>query len=279
MEYLKWIIISLVALYFLMGLLYYLYQDRFIFVRYDIKGKYHLEIKKDHKELLIKSDDGETLHALWIKTNPAAKQGEPASLEKKKSKGLIIYFHGNTGSLKRWGEVAAQLTDFGYDVLAPDYRGYGKSTGTPSEKALVSDAKLFYYAALEHYSEEEIVIYGRSLGSGVAVQLASQVKCKLLILETPFRSLLDVARSQLPIFPYKTMLKHHFRSDFHINDVECPILMMHGTSDNQVYYKSAIKLYKNVSHRKDVKFHTFKGGGHNNLSTYSKYNKIIKAVL
>jgi fermentation-respiration switch protein FrsA (DUF1100 family) len=265
MEYIKWIVISVVGLYFILGFLYYLFQDRFIFVRYDLKGKYNLVIDRPHKELLLKSEDGETLHGLWIKAeNP---------------KGLIMYFHGNTGSLKRWGKVAAQFTDYGYDVLAPDYRGYGKSTGSPSEKSLISDAGLFYKSALEHYNEDQIVIYGRSLGSGVAVQLAAKYNPKLLILETPFKSLLNVARSQVPIFPYKIMLKHHFRSDHHIRNVKCPIIIMHGTSDNQVYYKSALKLYAKVSDRDNVVFHTFKGGDHNNLSSYSQYNKLLSEVL
>jgi len=265
MEYVKWIIISVIGLYFLLGFLYYLFQDRFIFVRYDLKGKYNLTIKKQHKELLLKSKDDETLHGLWIKA--------------KKPKGLIIYFHGNTGSLKRWGKVAAQFTDYEYDVLAPDYRGFGKSTGCPSEKALIEDAELFYEAALEHYTEDKIVIYGRSLGSGVAVQLAARYNPKLLILETPFSSLLNVAYSQVPIFPYKFMLKHHFRSDLHIQQVKSPIVIMHGTKDSQVYYKSALKLYDKVSERDNVMFHTFKGGDHNNLNSYSKYKELLTDVL
>jgi fermentation-respiration switch protein FrsA (DUF1100 family) len=265
MEYLKWIIISITSLYFILGFLYYLFQDRFIFVRYDLKGKYDLSIKESHKELLLKSKDGATIHGLWIKTE--------------KPKGLIIYFHGNTGSLKRWGKIAAQLTNYGYDVLAPDYRGYGKSTGKPGESVLIQDAEVFYKAALEHYSEDQIVIYGRSLGSAVAIQLAAKNKPKLLILETPFNSLLDVARSQVPIFPYKLMLKHPFRSDLFIEKVKSPIVFMHGTRDNQVYYKSALRLYDKVANREDTMFQTFKGGDHNNLSSYSEYNILMSDVL
>lgn len=265
MEYIKWIIISIVGLYFILGILYYLFQDRFIFVRYDLKGKYDLAINEEHKELLLKSEDGATLHALWIKAeNP---------------KGLIIYFHGNTGSLKRWSKVAAQLNEYGYDVLAPDYRGYGKSTGKPSENVLIQDAKLFYNTALEQYSEEQIVIYGRSLGSAVAIQLAAKTNPKLLILETPFNSLLDVARSQVPVFPYKLMLKHPFRSDLFIEQVKSPIIFMHGTRDSQVRYKSALKLFSKVSDREDAMFQTFIGGEHNNLSSYSEYTKILTEVL
>lgn len=264
-DIIKIITVSLLGIYMLMGLLYFIFQERMIFVRYDIKGKYIVKLKKDHHEILLKAPDGNSLHALWIK--------------RKNPKGLILYFHGNTGSLKRWGKIAAKLTDFGYDVLAPDYRGYGKSTGNPSEKALIVDAKLFYQKALDHYAPEQIIFYGRSLGSGVAVQLATQTDPKLVILETPFYSLLDVVHSKLPIYPYRLMLRHPFLSNRYIRQIKCPITMMHGSRDLLVYYRSAAKLYRLVADRPDVFFHTFEGGGHNDLSTFPKYQKILNDLL
>ena len=265
MEYTKWIIIILIALYFIIGLLYYLFQNRFIFVRYDIKGKYSLNLEQNHTELLLKAKDGETMHALWIKAeNP---------------KGLIIYFHGNTGSLKRWGKVAAELTSFGYDILATEYRGYGKSTGNPSEKRIIADAELFYDFALEHYPENQVVIYGRSLGSSVAIQISAKHNPRCLILETPFYNLMNVAWNQIPIYPYHLMLRHKFKSNYFIKYVKSPILFMHGTNDRQVRYKSARRLYNLVADRKNVSFHTFKEGGHNNLSTYDKYDRVLEEIL
>ena len=243
-------------------LFYYLFQERLIFVRYDIKGKYRFKLEKDHREILLKSAEGETLHGIWMKTE--------------KPKGLIIYFHGNTGSLKRWGKIAAKFTDFGYDVLAPEYRGYGKSTGKPSEKNLIADAQIFYNFALEHYQEKDIVIYGRSLGSGVAVQLAADKNAKLLILETPFASLLDVVSSILPFIPFRFLLKYPFKSIDHIDKVPSKIIVMAGTKDSQVPFKSSQKLFQKIAYRDDATFYEFERGEHNTLSSFKKYTQILE---
>lgn len=265
MNYFFWIILIIVIIYLGVCLFYYLFQSRLIFVRYDIKGKYRLKLESEHEEIMLKSEEGETLHGLWMK--------------RENSKGLILYFHGNTGSLKRWGKIASKLTEFGYDVLAPDYRGYGKSTGRPSEENLIADAEVFYRFALEKYKEEDIVIYGRSLGSGVAVQLAATKNAKLVVLETPFASLLDVVSSLLPFIPFKLLLKHPFLSIDYIDKIKSPIIILAGSKDTQVPYKSSLKLYNKVADREDVKLYTFKKGDHNTLSTFKKYDRAMRENL
>jgi fermentation-respiration switch protein FrsA (DUF1100 family) len=265
MIYILWILVAMLIVYLGLCLFYYFFQNRLIFVRYDIKGKYRFKLEKEHEEILLKSEEGETLHGLWMKTpNP---------------KGLIIYFHGNTGSLKRWGKIAAKLTEFGYDVLAPDYRGYGKSTGKPSEFNLIKDAHIFYDFACEHYKEKEIVIYGRSLGSAVAVQLAATKQAKLLILETPFASLYDVVNAILYFIPFRLLLKYPFKSIDHIDQVRSKIIIMAGMKDSQVPFKSSQKLYNKVADRKDVYFHSFDRGEHNTLSSFKKYHQIMEDAL
>lgn len=265
MNIIAWSILILFLVYLGICLFYYLFQERLIFVRYDIKGKYRFKLEKEHKEILLKSNEGETLHGIWMKTPQA--------------KGLIIYFHGNTGSLKRWGKIASKLTDYGYDVLAPEYRGYGKSTGRPSEENLIADSHVFYDFACEHYSEKDIVIYGRSLGSGVAVQLAATKQARLVILETPFASLLDVVSTILPFIPFRFLLKYPFKSIDHISKIPSEIIIMAGTKDTQVPFKSSVKLYDKVADRDDVTFYTFKKGEHNTLSSFKKYNKVMEENL
>ena len=265
MHFLMWTILFLIILYLSVCLFYYFFQERLIFVRYDIKGKYRFRLTQNHEEILLKSKGGETLHGLWMKT--------------RKPKGLLLYFHGNTGSLKRWGKIASHFTDYGYDVLAPDYRGYGKSTGRPSEKNLVEDADVFYSFALKHYKESEIVVYGRSLGSGVAVQLAAAKNPKVVMLETPFASLLDVVSTLLPFIPFKILLKHTFLSIDFIGEIKSPIVIMAGTKDTQVPYGSSVRLYNKVSFRDDVHFYTFNKGEHNTLSSFKKYHRIMEKYL
>jgi fermentation-respiration switch protein FrsA (DUF1100 family) len=265
MNYFLWVLLLSITLYLGVCLFYYFFQTRLIFVRFDIKGKYRFRLTQEHEEILLKSKEGETLHGLWMKT--------------KKPKGLLLYFHGNTGSLKRWGKIASKFTDFGYDVLAPDYRGYGKSTGRPSEKNLIEDAEVFYSFALKHYKESDIVIYGRSLGSGVATQLAAKENPKLVMLETPFASLLDVVSTILPFIPFKILLKHTFLSIDHIAKIKSPIIIMAGTKDTQVPYRSSIKLYNKVASREDVHFYSFDKGEHNTLSSFKKYRRIMEKYL
>lgn len=265
MNYFLWIPIITITIYIGVCLFYYLFQSRLIFVRYDIKGKYKFKLTKPHDEIILKSKQGDSLHGLWMKNE------DP--------KGLLIYFHGNTGSLKRWGKIASHFTEYNYDVLAPDYRGYGKSTGVPSEQNLIEDAHVFYNFALEHYAEKDIVLYGRSLGSGVAIQLAASVNTRLLFLETPFSSLLDVISTQLPFIPFKFLLKHPFLSIDFIEKVNSEIVIMAGSKDTQVPYRSSVKLYDKIAERKNSHFYTFKKGDHNTLSSFKKYHRIMEKYL
>jgi fermentation-respiration switch protein FrsA (DUF1100 family) len=265
MNFIYWTLLILVIIYLGIALFYYFFQNRFIFARFGIYGKYRFRLDIPHKEIMLKSEEGETLHGLWIKV--------------KNPKGLLIYFHGNTGSLKRWGKTAAEFTNYGYDVLAPDYRGYGKSTGKPSEVNLINDAHIFYQFALKRYKEEDIVVYGRSLGSGVAVQLAATVKPRIVFLETPFSSILEVVQSTLPFIPFKLLLKYPFMSIDYIERVKSEIVILAGKIDTQVPYKSSLKLYNKVAHRKDVHFYSFKKGDHNTLASFKKYKRVMEEFL
>jgi uncharacterized protein len=108
-------------------------------------------------------------------------------------KGVVLYFHGNAGSLRSWGAVAASFVGRGYDVLMPDYRGYGKSSGwIASEQMLHDDAAVAYQYLLGRYPEDQIVVYGRSIGSGIATYLAKTHRPRMLILETPYFSLKEI---------------------------------------------------------------------------------------
>ena len=265
MTYLKWTLIILLLAYLAVCLFYFLFQKRFIFVRYGLSGKYKFKLDADFKEIILHSPDNESLHAIHMYVE------EP--------KGLLIYFHGNTGSLKRWAKIAATFTEYGYDVLAPDYRGYGKSTGSPSEKFLIKDAEQFYRYALEHYNEEKIVLYGRSLGSGVAVQLAQGKKARLLMLETPFASLMDVVKSLLPFLPFKYLLKEEFNSFEYINNVDMPIVIMAGSKDSLVPYRSSVRLFSRISKRENAFFYTFKQGEHNTLASFRKFHRVMDEYL
>lgn len=243
----------------------YALQDKLIFFPDKIDRQYAFPFSDSFKEVFLKAPDNAELHALHFYTKAP------------EAKGVILYFHGNAGSLRSWGYLATDLLLFNYDVFMVDYRGFGKSTGTRTEAALHQDAQLAYDYLTKHYPEDEIVIFGRSIGTGIAVPLAAQNKPKLLILETPFFNFKDVAKTHYPFLPVAILLKYTFPSDKWIRKVSCPVYIFHGTSDNIVPYTSGQKL-AGLRPEPNVLI-TINGGGHNDLSSFKPYWQHLKLVL
>lgn len=206
---------------------------------------------------------GANLHALWFRS--AAPQG------------VILYFHGNAGSLRSWGGVAPNLVAYGYDLLIADYRGYGQSTGRiNSEAQLHADAAAVYAWAVERYPEEQIILYGRSLGSSLATRLAAEHHPRMLILESPFYSLAAIARRQFPWAPL-FLLKYPLRTHTWIGQVRSPVVIIHGTNDTIVPFSDGKRLASVVT--APLQFHAVAGGGHNNLLEFAAYHEAIRQAL
>jgi fermentation-respiration switch protein FrsA (DUF1100 family) len=194
------------------------------------------------------------------------------------SKGLIIYFHGNAGDLSRWGYVTEFYVDIGYDVVIMDYRGYGKSTGPLSQANLLSDAQAVYDAYRASLPEERIVLYGRSLGTGIAAYIAANNKPGKLILETPYYNFVSLAQFHMPIFPAKLALKYRFKSNEYVQRVNCPIYIFHGTADRVVPYEQGQRLFESIGMGKATMY-TIEGGGHNNLIDFKEFREGMEEVL
>nr|WP_298926743.1 alpha/beta fold hydrolase [uncultured Allomuricauda sp.] len=264
MQKLKRFGIFILTILSLLVLMLYLLQEKLIFLPTQLPVDYEYSFTSEFEEVFLDTPDGARLNALHFKIeNP---------------KGLLLYFHGNAGDLSRWGEIASSFVDLQYDVLVMDYRSYGKSTGKLSENALYADAQLFYEYALKTYSDEDIIVYGRSLGASIATHLASNHTPSKLILETPFYSLLDVAQDRFPILPIKQVLKYKMTSFKYIQKVKAPIRIFHGTTDNVVSYESGKRLFDAIPHA-DKKMYTIKNGNHNNLNEFEDYRDGIKLEL
>jgi fermentation-respiration switch protein FrsA (DUF1100 family) len=214
-------------IYFVVCLSFWFFQDQFIFQPDKLSSDYAFEFDIEFQEYFIEASDGVQLNAILFKT------AQP-------SKGLILYFHGNADNLQRWGKYAVDLTSQGYDVLIPEYRGYGKSGGKPGEQAFYTDAETVLKWAKKNIQFNTIVFYGRSLGSGVASQLATQHTPDLLILETPFDNLHGVVYP--PIKPLLWFLPLHsiFPNDVHLKNLSCKKVIIHGTDDWVVPLSSAL---------------------------------------
>ncbi|NRB60890.1 MAG: alpha/beta fold hydrolase [Winogradskyella sp.] len=260
---LKTVLIIFLSLYVMLGSALYFFQERLLFLPTKLEQDYQYQFTYNFEELFFETESNSSINALHFKTeNP---------------KGIILYFHGNAGDLSRWGKITEYFVAKQYDVLVMDYRGYGKSRGKLSEDAFYNDAQYCYDYLLKHYKENEITLYGRSLGTGIASYLALENQPKQLILETPYYSIADVASRRFPVFPVESLLKYKFPTYKYLPNVKCPITIIHGTEDTVVPFASGRKLVG--TNRKLIQFATIVGGNHNNLINFKKYHQAIESCL
>ncbi|MBK8699121.1 MAG: alpha/beta fold hydrolase [Saprospiraceae bacterium] len=194
-----------------------------------------------------------------------------------KPRGIVFYLKGNSRSIKGWGKFAVDFNRNGYDVLMVDYRGFGKSTGKRTHTALKEDLQQVYDLIKEKVPEKYIVLYGRSLGSGFATKLASVNHPRMLILDAPYYSLSHVAKRYLPFMPISWAIRFPIPTYKWLKYVQCPIHIIHGTSDRLIPFSSSIKLSSVNPDR--LRLHPIIGGGHNNLHNFPSYHKVLDEVL
>lgn len=255
--------IILLALYLAVLIFFFLKQESILFHPSKTSAKFSYNFPYTFEEVYFKTPAEGNIHALKFNVE------DP--------KGIVLYFHGNAGNLEDWGWVYQNFVKHQYDVLVIDYRSFGKSTGQLSEANMHSDAAFIYQKLKAEYQEENIVVYGRSIGTGVATRLAAEQKPKLLILETPYFNIEDLAKPMLPFLPVKYLLKYRFESNKFITQVDAPIYILHGTADNVVPYASGQKLFELV--KDEASFTTFEKGTHSNLATFKDYHILMENIL
>jgi fermentation-respiration switch protein FrsA (DUF1100 family) len=181
-------------------------------------------------------------------------------------KPVVLYFQGNGGALNLRAQRFARIVADGTGLLALSYRGYGGSTGRPSEAGLLRDAEATYAYAAARYPAERLVPYGESLGSGVAVALAAEHIVGKFILEAPFTSAVDIGAAAYPFLPVRLLMHDTFRSDERIGKVTAPVLVLHGARDTIVPISYGERLYALISAPK--KFVRFPEGHHSDLDSH-----------
>lgn len=180
---------------------------------------------------------------------------------------VIIHFHGNGGSIGTRGELYAALARDNFGMLAVEYPGYGGNRGKPSEAALFAGAQSAYDWLIHHgYQPKQIVIAGQSLGTGVAIRLASENSAAGLLLEAPYRSMTEMAERSMPFVPVKLLLLDRYDSASRIGDLRMPIAWVHGRRDTLIPFTIGQSLFDSAKSQKCN--HVIARAGHNDLWEY-----------
>jgi hypothetical protein len=204
------------------------------------------------EQMVLTTSDGERVIAWHV----PPRAGQP----------VVIYFHGNAEVVANQVARHRALIAGGAGLLALSYRGYMGSTGTPTEDGLSRDAEAAYQFAVSRYPSDRIVLWGHSLGSGVAVALAATHPVAKLILEAPFSSTADVAASMYPIVPVRWLMHDQYHSDQRIGKVKASILILHGEQDMVVPIKFGERLFALAPEPK--RFVRYPAGGHDDLDAF-----------
>jgi uncharacterized protein len=227
------------------------FENRFIFFppRYPEGFPAQGNYPKDLEEVWIRTDDGVRLNA-WFRANSASAK-------------VLLWFHGNATNIGRQMGELQEYAKLGTNILAVDYRGYGKSEGSPDEAGVYRDAEAAYryLTGQRRFMPEQIIVFGHSLGGAVAVDLAARHPCGGLIVESSFTNMGEMARMMfhLPLMEY--LPRSRFDSLDKIARVRAPILVIHGTRDDTVPFTMGKKLFEAA--REPKWFLPIEGGGHN----------------
>ncbi len=247
------LVITLAALFGLLvlGLRWFEHAVSFHPERYD--GGDSWKLPNRARDVWLTTSDGVRLHGWFFNSE-------------KPSQATIIYFHGNGGNLSYVGWLGERLSARGFEVLLMDYRGYGRSAGYVSEEAelyLDGDASYDYITNTLGTDPKKVVLYGQSLGTAVAADLAASRECGAVILESGFSSVSDLASTLFPWFPSQLhfLTKNKFETGRKLSEAKCPVLITHGSPDETIPLDQAHLLH--AAAKEPKKLLIFPGAGHN----------------
>lgn len=252
-----------VVLYIIVCVAFYFFQEKIIFLPETLDKNYKFGFAQKFEERNFETADGKLINGLLFRADS--------------TKGLIFYLHGNAGSLKDWGNVADTYTEFKYDIFILDYRGFGKSEGKiTGQEQLYDDNQMVYNTLKKEYNEQDIIILGYSIGSGMAANLASVNNPKRLILQAPYYNLTDLAGQLFPFLPSFT-LRYKFATNKYLKSCNMPITIFHGNQDAVIPYESSLRLKEEF--KSTVDLITLDGMGHNGMTKNEDYKNELKLIL
>lgn len=249
-----------VVIYIVAGILLYFFQDLLLFHPVPKTKDYQYQFSHDFKELNIPVGD-RNLNIIRFRPGGAIK-------------GVVIFFHGNMKNVEHYKKYPEFFISENYEVWMPDYPGFGKSTGERTEENIYSDARLVYDSAIK--TSNNIIIYGKSIGTGVASYLASIKPCQRLVLETPYYNIDALAESFVPFYPVAAMSRYSFPVNQYLHSTEAPVTIFHGTNDEVVPFSHSLRLLKENDHAELVRIEK---GRHNNLASFPIFVSKLDSLL
>ncbi|MDE0811070.1 MAG: alpha/beta hydrolase [Alphaproteobacteria bacterium] len=261
------IVFSAVLIYGLVVASLYLFQRRILFVPGTTLLDREAVGVPDMNDADLISDDGLTLRS-WYR---AAMPRRPT----------IVYFQGNAGTISGRGFKARPLMDHGYGVLLVGHRGYGGNPGFPSEDGLIDDGRAaLKFLAAQGVRAKDIILYGESLGSGVAVALAAGMSDEeppgAIILEAPFTSIVEIAASRYRFVPVRFLIKDRFDSLARVDQIHAPMLILHGARDGVINIQHGKTLHEAANEPKQ--FVLFDEGRHSDLYDHGALEAVVGFV-
>lgn len=243
---LRIIIFSILGFYLFFGLLLFFFQERLVYMPTRDTNTTPKSWGLSWEEVTFTTSDGLKIWG-WFVSAP-------------KARGTLLFCHGNAGNLTHRGDSIQTFISLGLNVFIFDYRGYGKSEGSPTEKGTYLDGEgaFQYLTETRKISPSEIVIFGRSLGGGIASYLAEKYPPKILILESTFTSAVDVGAELYSFFPVRLLARIQYPTKKRIPKMNCPILFIHSPQDEVIPYTHSRKLFELAKEPKE--FIEIKGG-------------------
>lgn len=261
MKWLAWLLlVPLLAYGVLLAALWW-GQERLLFMPEPLSADHRFNVGNDVHEVWV-DVPGARLHALHLKL-PAPR-------------GLVFYLHGNAGNLDGWFANADFWRQAGFDLFMPDYRGYGKSTGRISSQAqLEADVRAAFAQVAPAYAGKRLVLFGRSLGTGLTTALATEVQPDLTVLVSPYTSLRALATQHYRFVP-AALLRYPLASDPFIGRLRGPVLLAHGGRDTLIPPSHSQRLASLASRPTLL---LVPEAGHNDIHTFPAYLQSLRAAL
>lgn len=260
LRWVKWILL----IYAVVGIGMYYLQDYIFFRAVPLKKSHQYHFDRPFREVNIPYSANVNLNIIQFEA------AQPF-------RGVVLYFHGNRKNISWYANQVDMFTEKGYEVWMPDYPGYGKSTGKLTEELLYGYSLQLYKLAARNHPADSIIVYGKSMGTGLATYLASQVPCKRVILETPYYSLSSLAAHFFPIYPMERMTKVKLPSWEYLGQTAEPVTIFHGTSDPVIPYSHASRLKPLL--KPGDEFVTIPGGSHNHLRNFTLFRRKLDSLL